>query len=122
MHSVIDCFHSNQPNLSILFFSSRRNLSATKHGRSHRQDDLLPCQSNILSLSPPPSHQKHLSFNLERGVRIRTGSPNLYWETKSVGGVRVLIQVLIRGRAGSPSTKRRTDTFLLVGLESCCSF
>ncbi|GBO08809.1 hypothetical protein AVEN_48769-1 [Araneus ventricosus] len=128
MHSVIDCCHSNQPNLSILFCSSRRYLSATKRGRSYRQDAVLPCKSNLLSLSPPPSHQKHLSFTLERGVgsvqgvRIRPGSPNPYGETKSVRGVRVLLLALIRGRAGSPSTERRTDAFLSVGLEYCCSF
>ncbi|GBO11847.1 hypothetical protein AVEN_42053-1 [Araneus ventricosus] len=74
MHSVTDCFHSNHPSLRIL--STRRNLSAaTKHGDL---TDKTPsaCKSNILSLSPSPSHPKHLSFTLERGDRIGKGSPD----------------------------------------------
>ncbi|GBO00675.1 hypothetical protein AVEN_141936-1 [Araneus ventricosus] len=64
--------------ISRVFASSprepRRNLSAaTKHGDL---TDKTPsaCKNNILSRSPSPSHPKRLSFILERGVRIGTGS------------------------------------------------
>ncbi|GBN28471.1 hypothetical protein AVEN_34928-1 [Araneus ventricosus] len=81
MHSVTDCFHSNQSSFSIL--SPRKNLSdGTKHGDLTNK---MPsaCKSNILSLSPSPSHPKHLSFILEREVRIRTGSPDPYRESEA---------------------------------------
>ncbi|GBN30275.1 hypothetical protein AVEN_137087-1 [Araneus ventricosus] len=45
-------------------------------------------EQHFLSLSPPPSHPKHLSFILERGVRIRTGSPNPNVYGKSESGTR----------------------------------
>ncbi|GBN14007.1 hypothetical protein AVEN_228257-1 [Araneus ventricosus] len=82
MHSITDCFHSNQSSFNIL--SPRTNLSAgTKHGDLTNK---IPsaCKSNIFSLSPSPSHPKHLSFILERGVRIGTGSPDPYRESEAL--------------------------------------
>ncbi|GBN41779.1 hypothetical protein AVEN_61654-1 [Araneus ventricosus] len=66
----------------------RRNLSAaTKHGDL---TDKTPssCKNNILSLSPSLSHPKLLSFTLERGVRIGTGSPDPYGESESFQRIR----------------------------------
>ncbi|GBN89921.1 hypothetical protein AVEN_255321-1 [Araneus ventricosus] len=52
MHSVTDCFHSNQPSLSIL--SSRRNLSASKHGDFRDKTPSFPARTTFFILSPPP--------------------------------------------------------------------
>ncbi|GBN37937.1 hypothetical protein AVEN_109757-1 [Araneus ventricosus] len=63
--------------------------AATKHG---------VCKSNILFLSP--SHPKHLSFTLERGVRIGTGSPAPYGESEALtrNGFVVFSEVVPFGR------------------------
>ncbi|GBN68155.1 hypothetical protein AVEN_236093-1 [Araneus ventricosus] len=114
MHSVADCFHSNQPSLSILF--PRRNLSAaTKHGDL---TDRTPsaCKRNILSLSPSPSHPKHLSLTLERGVRIRTGtpSPNGVSESSASNGFLPFSRFVPFGRTRALSFLLRIRIFKFV--------
>ncbi|GBL95833.1 hypothetical protein AVEN_227090-1 [Araneus ventricosus] len=90
MHSVTDCFHSNQPSLSIL--SSRRNLSAAKHGDLTDNTPSFPTRTTFF---PYHFHPKHLSFTLERGVRgIGTGSPS---------------------EGNGPNPGRGIDLFLLAG-------
>ncbi|GBN39109.1 hypothetical protein AVEN_33735-1 [Araneus ventricosus] len=82
MHSVIDCFHSNQPNLNILLRSSQRNLSATKYGDLIDKTTSFPARATLFPylLLPPTKNTSHSLWNEEsgsvQGVRIRTGKPN----------------------------------------------
>ncbi|GBM75755.1 hypothetical protein AVEN_151519-1 [Araneus ventricosus] len=111
MHSVTNCFHSNQPSLSIL--SPRRNLSAaTKHGDL---TDKMPsaCKSNILSLSFP------ISFSLPRKAPVihsGTRSPYRNGESGSVHGVRGRI------RTGSPSPNGMSESLTSNGFVTFSGF
>ncbi|GBN06103.1 hypothetical protein AVEN_99790-1 [Araneus ventricosus] len=74
MHSGTDCFHSNQPSLSIL--SSRRNVSATKHGDLTDKTPFFPTRATFFPypLRPPtqntfPSLWNEKSGGSERGDR-----------------------------------------------------
>ncbi|GBN49123.1 hypothetical protein AVEN_74573-1 [Araneus ventricosus] len=103
------------------------------------------CKSNIIYLSPSPSHPMHLAFTQEREVRIgtrspdtygkserglripiRTGSPDPYRESRvfKEERIRTFILVLDEFQSTRPSIRPylSAESFLLIGLESCCSF
>ncbi|GBO03521.1 hypothetical protein AVEN_197804-1 [Araneus ventricosus] len=88
----------------------RRNLSAATKVGDLTDKTPSACKSNILSVSPSSPHPKHMSFTLERGVRIGTGSPYPNRESEfeservsgSVRGVRVAIRTGSPGPYGIP--------------------
>ncbi|GBM14845.1 hypothetical protein AVEN_226332-1 [Araneus ventricosus] len=84
----------------IAFIQINRVLACNKTWRSNRDNSYR-------------SHPKDLSFTPERGVRIGTGSPDPYRKFELVR-----IRTRVRIRTGSPILERRTNSFLLVGLES----
>ncbi|GBN17068.1 hypothetical protein AVEN_153816-1 [Araneus ventricosus] len=90
MHSVNDCFHSNQLSFSIVSPRTTKKLICCNNLlRSHRQDAFHLQEQHSLPITITSYSYLLLSFFLPPQIPgtmspIRTGSPDLYGESESL--------------------------------------